>query len=75
MARNLQAKLPSTDTIRVYDINTEAVERFVTETKGLSGGASVTAASTVQEAAEDSVRSPNPFLHLPLYDEFVLSMI
>lgn len=76
MARNLQAKLPSTDTIRVFDINTESVERFVNETKALSAGATVTAASTVREATEDSVRchiSLSPPIHLN--DEFVLSMI
>merc|ERR1711964_437659 len=33
MARNLQAKLPSTDTIRVYDINAESVDRFANDTK------------------------------------------
>lgn len=55
MARNLQAKLPSTDTIRVYDINAESVERFVQDTKSLSSGAAVKTASCVREAAEDSV--------------------
>ncbi|KAH6676678.1 3-hydroxyisobutyrate dehydrogenase-like protein [Halenospora varia] len=54
MARNLQAKLPSTDTLRVYDINTASVERFANETKALSSGAAVEVASTVREAAEDS---------------------
>lgn len=55
MARNLQAKLPSADTLRVYDINTEAVERFTKDTKALGTGAAVEAASSVREAAENSV--------------------
>merc|ERR1712000_450144 len=54
MARNLQAKLPSTDTIRVYDINAESVDRFANDTKALSTGASVQVAATAREAAEDS---------------------
>jgi ornithine cyclodeaminase/alanine dehydrogenase-like protein (mu-crystallin family) len=55
MARNLQAKLPSTDTLRVYDINPDSIQRFANETKALSGGAAVEVASNVREAAEDSV--------------------
>ncbi|CAG8949208.1 hypothetical protein HYFRA_00004831 [Hymenoscyphus fraxineus] len=54
MARNLQAKLPSSDTLRVYDINPEAVNKFANETKALSGGAAVEIASSVRMAAEDS---------------------
>ena len=63
MARNLQAKLPSTDTIRVYDINTESVDRFANDTKALSTGASVQVAATAREAAEDSVCAAT-FIHL-----------
>lgn len=58
MARNLQAKLPPADTIRVYDINTEAVERFAKDTKALGTGAAVEAASSIREAAENSVSYP-----------------
>jgi len=54
MARNLQAKLPSTDTLRVYDINEESVKRFTNETKALSSGAQVEAAAGVREASENS---------------------
>jgi len=64
MARNLQAKLASSDTLHIYDINTASAEKFVAETKALSGGASVKVASTVREAAENSVRL---FPLLPLY--------
>ncbi len=69
MARNLQAKLPSSDTVRVYDINPDSVQRFVNETKALSSGAAVQVAGSVREAAEDSVsdpRSPNKLLQCQL---------
>ena len=55
MARNLQAKLPATDTLRVYDINTEMAQKFAHETKGVGNGAAVTIAKDVRDAAEDSV--------------------
>jgi len=54
MARNLQAKLPSTDTIKVYDINTQTTERFVNETKALGSGAVVEVSSSVRDSAENS---------------------
>ncbi|KAB8298099.1 hypothetical protein EYC80_001861 [Monilinia laxa] len=54
MARNLQAKLPSSDTIHIFDINAEAVEKFTKDTKALGSGAAVEAASSVREAAENS---------------------
>ena len=62
MARNLQAKLPSSDTIRIYDINSESMKRFADETKALSTGAAVEVASSVREAAEDSVSIPKSIL-------------
>lgn len=54
MARNLQAKLPSSDTLRVFDINAESTQKFAEETKALGTGAGVTIAASVREAAEDS---------------------
>ncbi|TVY78326.1 putative 3-hydroxyisobutyrate dehydrogenase [Lachnellula suecica] len=54
MARNLQAKLPSSDTLRVYDINAESLERFANETKALSSGAAVEVATNSRDAAENS---------------------
>lgn len=79
MAKNLQKKLPSTDTLRIYDINTESVNKFVAETKAVGGGATVDIASSIREASENSV-SLNPIFYYfllatSLYDEFVLSMI
>jgi ornithine cyclodeaminase/alanine dehydrogenase-like protein (mu-crystallin family) len=61
MARNLQTKLPSTDTLRIYDINQESVTRFADEAKTTPSGAAVQAASSVREAAEDSVSPPPRF--------------
>ena len=55
MARNLQAKLPSSDTLRVFDINTESIQKFANETKALGSGAAVKIAANAREAAEDSV--------------------
>lgn len=77
MARNLQAKLPSTDTLRVYDINPDTIQRFANETKALSGGAAVEVAANVREAAEHAVSLLFQFrlLSCTLHDEFVLSMI
>ena len=79
MARNLQAKLPSSDTLRIYDINPDSIERFANETKALGSGAAVQVAATVREAAEDSVSLDSLLAHTlslaPLNDEFVLSMI
>jgi hypothetical protein len=69
MARNLQAKLPTTDTLRIYDINPNSLKKFADETKALSGGAAVEVANSVREAAEDSVSSAplsSSFLLFPL---------
>jgi hypothetical protein len=55
MARNLQAKLPSSDTIRVFDINADSVQKFANETKALGSGAAVKIAVSAREAAEDAV--------------------
>jgi hypothetical protein len=54
MALNLQSKLPSSDTIIVYDINTDSVTRFAAEVKS-SSGAKVEVATSPAEAAEGSV--------------------
>jgi ornithine cyclodeaminase/alanine dehydrogenase-like protein (mu-crystallin family) len=67
MAKNLQAKLPPSDTLRIYDINTESVNRFASEVKASSGGAAVQVASNVHEAAENSVSILYRFFRPPLY--------
>jgi hypothetical protein len=56
MAKNQQANLPASDTLRVFDINKDSVNRFIDETS-LGTGAVVKSASSVREAAEDSVCS------------------
>lgn len=63
MARNLQSKLPASDTLRVYDINPQTIEKFLSESKASSSGAAVQGADTVRDAAENSVRS---FLRITL---------
>ena len=57
MARNLQAKLPPTDTIRLFDINKDAMEKLEHEmSTSQAGGANVELAQTVVEASKDAVR-------------------
>ncbi|KAI9736440.1 MAG: hypothetical protein M1818_006174 [Claussenomyces sp. TS43310] len=54
MAKNLQAKLPSSDTLIVHDLNTAASTRFVEEAQSSGTGAAVKVADVVGEAAENS---------------------
>ncbi|KAK9776853.1 hypothetical protein SCAR479_06591 [Seiridium cardinale] len=55
MAKNLQAKLPPSDSIRIFDLNKEAAQRLAQEMKGSqTGGASVEVAQSVNEAAKNS---------------------
>ncbi|KAJ9138218.1 3-hydroxyisobutyrate dehydrogenase [Pleurostoma richardsiae] len=55
MAKNLQAKLSPSDTVRLYDINTAAVEKLAQEMKtSLAGGATVETASSVEDATRDA---------------------
>jgi len=56
MARNLQSKLPSSDTLLIQDINVDATKRFMEEADTASGGATVRIANDVREASENSVR-------------------
>jgi hypothetical protein len=56
MARNLQAKLPPSDTIRVFDINKAAAENLVHVMKiQQAGGAVAEAAGSAGDAARDAV--------------------
>ena len=84
MARNLQSKLPSSDTLIIQDINTDATNRFVEEVRDQFGGAAVKIAGTVREVAENAVGCHASFpallwlqcsSSLALHDEYVLSMI
>ncbi len=62
MALNLQSKLPSTDTLLIQDINTEATKRFLAEVEAAQpGGAAVRIANSVREATDESVCTANMF--------------
>lgn len=55
MARNLQAKLSPSDTVRLFDINTGAAERLAQEMKTLqAGGAVAEVATNAAEASKDA---------------------
>jgi 3-hydroxyisobutyrate dehydrogenase-like beta-hydroxyacid dehydrogenase len=59
MAKNLRAKLPSSDQLFVYDKNEEATSRFAKENQG------VEVATSVRHVAERSVCQPNnPYFYL-----------
>lgn len=85
MAKNLRAKIPATDTLVVYDRNTDATKRFVQEVGIVSSsagapeiGTGIEVARGPREVAERSVRH-SPF-HTNIayprsHDEHVLSMI
>lgn len=65
MARNLQAKLPPTDSISIFDINKDAAAKLKAEMEGSqAGGAKVHVASTAVEASTDAV-SRSPAYHGP----------
>lgn len=57
MAKNLQKKLPPTDTLLIQDINSDATARFVAEI-AQTGGAAVRVASSPAEASDGSVSIP-----------------
>ncbi len=76
MARNLQSKLPPTDTIRVYDINKVAADKLVEEMKTQQAGAAAHIARDAGDAAKEAVcaisYSRLRLLSIPgFYDEFV----
>ncbi|WEW59152.1 NAD-binding 6-phosphogluconate dehydrogenase [Emydomyces testavorans] len=51
MARNLRAKIPTADTLVIYDVNRDATQRFLTEHKGKP----IEVASSPRELAEKSI--------------------
>lgn len=55
MAKNLQSKLRTTDTVSVFDINTDIVKKFETELKAGASGASVLAVPSAFDAAKHAV--------------------
>lgn len=55
MARNLQAKLPPSDTVRLFDVNKDAMEKLEQEMNyQQAGGANVELASSVADASKDA---------------------
>ncbi|KAI0844194.1 putative 3-hydroxyisobutyrate dehydrogenase G6G8.5 [Daldinia vernicosa] len=55
MAKNLQAKLPPSDSVRLFDINGDAVKRLAEEMRtSQTGGATVELAHDVNDAAKES---------------------
>jgi len=74
MAKNLRAKIPTTDTLVVYDRNTDATKRFVEEV-GIAAssagapekGTGIEVAPGPREVAERSVR------HSPFHTPYRLS--
>ena len=72
MAKNLSAKMALSDTLVIYDRNTEATNQFVHEAKNSgNNGTEVVIARCVREVAEKSVSiyslSSQSFINL--YDE------
>lgn len=66
MAKNLQSKLPPGDSVRLFDINNDAVKRLAEEMRAAqAGGATVEVARSANDAAKDAVSSspsiPNLF--------------
>jgi 3-hydroxyisobutyrate/3-hydroxypropionate dehydrogenase len=63
MAKNLQSKLSSGDSVRVFDVNNDAMQRLADEMEASqAGGAAVELAQNVSDAAKESVSGLVPFL-------------
>lgn len=58
MAKNLQSKLTSADTVRLFDINKAAVQQLVSEVSAT--GAAVEVVPSVVDAAKDAVSQRAP---------------
>lgn len=57
MAKNLQAKLSPKDSLSLFDINREAVQKLADEMgSAQAGGASVALAPSAADASKDAVR-------------------
>ena len=57
MAKNLRTKLPTNDTLIIYDRNEDATTRFVQEMDQTSGNG-IEVASSVRSVAEKAVCPP-----------------
>lgn len=71
MALNLRKKIPESDTLTIFDVNTNSTKKFLDE----AGGKGVHIASDPKEVAQNSVRRILSVVS-PVYDDrIVLSMI
>lgn len=76
MAKNLQSKLPPSDSITLFDINSDAINRLAGEMRSSqSGGAAVEVSRNVYDAAKEAVCIHCFYITDPSHDEYVLSMI
>lgn len=59
MAKNLQSKLSPSDSIQLFDINKDAMQKLAADmTSGQAGGASVRIAESALDASKEAVRRP-----------------
>ena len=72
MAKNLRAKIPSTDKLVIYDVVEPSTKRFIEEVGTATSavgneGISIEVAESAREVAEKSVSLPNqsPFNQIP----------
>lgn len=72
MAKNLRDKIPESDTLTVYDVNTSSTQKLLAETNAQN----LHIAQSPKEVAEKSVGpGSSSIAYLPLMNQFVLSMI
>lgn len=75
MARNLQAKLPPSANLKIFDINREAMQKLAEEmAASQAGGATVELADSAADASQEAVsvfffQLVTPFLSAAFYDE------
>ncbi len=75
MARNLQSKLSSNDSLRLFDLNTAAAQKLAQEMRAQrAGGATVEVSSSAAEAAKEAV-GDNFILNCRRYAQFMVPMM
>lgn len=61
MARNLRAKIPKSDTLVIYDVNEEVMQKFAGEAKAAGDGiGAVEIAGSARTVAETAVSDNSP---------------
>lgn len=71
MAKNIRAKMPQGDTMTVFDVNKEALERFAKEAQPTG----VKIAQSPKEVVDTSVSHEMIFLEIYHDESIILSMI